>query len=121
LDSARSGKDKVIKERQLNLIEIPHIIPSGLVPYRDIVKENITLHEFQAVDFGNDYKLKVRIKAFVLLDKQGNKYDKGPCVSLQLFHGHRFLKALAIPSGKEAEVLALIEQAYRYVENIAQL
>jgi len=107
--------------RQLSLIETPRTLPSELIPYRDIVKQNITLREFPAVDFGKHYFLKVRVKAFVLLDKQGQEYDRGPCVSLQLFHGTRFLKALAIPSGKEKEVLSVIEEAYRFVENIPQV
>jgi len=100
-------------------IEVPRRIRE--IPYKGIVKENLTLHEFPAIDFGNDYFLKVRIKAFVLLDEQGKEYDRGPCVSLQLFHGTRFLKALAIPSGSENEVLSTIEAAYRFIENIKEV
>ena len=107
-------------KQQTELIHVPRVYKEGFVPYKEMVKENITLHEFPPIDFGNDYSLKVRVKAFVLLDRAGREYDKGPCVSLQLFHNNRFLKALAIPSGKETEVLAIIETAYRYIENISQ-
>ena len=106
--------------KQGKLIDV-QITKGDLIPYKDICKESITHHEFPPVDFGNDYSLKVRIKSFVLLDRKGDEYDKGPCVSLQLFHGRRFLKALSIPSGKEAEVLNVIEQAYRFIANIKEL
>ena len=87
------------------------------VPYKDIVKKNTTLAEFGSVDFGNGYSLKVRVKSFILLNKAGEEYERGPCISWQLFHNGRFLKAVSLPNGKEKEVLAVTEKACNWVAN----
>ena len=87
------------------------------VPYKDMVTKNETLHEFPAVELGNDYYLKVRIKAFTLLDKKGNEYKNGPCISLQLFHNGHFLKAISIPSGREIDLLNRTNEAVAWINN----
>ena len=85
------------------------------VPYKDIVKENLTLHELESIDFGGDYTLKVRIKLFTLLDKQGTEYKRGPCISFQLFHNNHFLTALSIPTGKESDLLDRTKEATEWI------
>ncbi len=85
------------------------------VPYKDIVKENQTLHELEPIDFDNGYFLKTRIKLFTLLDKQGNQYKRGPCISFQLFHNNHFLTALSIPTGKESDLLERTKEATEWI------
>jgi hypothetical protein len=86
------------------------------VPYKDIVKENKTLHELQPIDFGNNYLLKTRIKMFTLLNKQGVEYKRGPCISFQLFHNNHFLTALSIPTGREQDLLNRATEATNWIK-----
>jgi hypothetical protein len=85
------------------------------IPYRAMVKENDTLAEYGPLALGEDYFLKVRVKEFGLVTKEGDKYRRGPCISIQLYHGPRFLKAISIPNGKEQELESLIIQACNFI------
>lgn len=85
------------------------------VPYKNMIKENITIHEFEPIVMDNGYEIKVRLKAFVLLDPLGKEYERGPCTSLQLFHNGHFIKALALPPGIEAELIDRLEKANRFL------
>ena len=85
------------------------------VPYKDIVRENNTLQEFEPINFGDGYSLRTRIKLFTLLDKQGFEYKRGPCISFQLFHNNHFLTAVSIPSGKESELLERAQKATEWI------
>lgn len=86
------------------------------IPYKDMVKENNTLAEYGPMDLGEGYSLKVRVKEFGLVDKDGTPYRRGPCVSIQLYHGTRFLKAISIPNGKEQGLNYIIGQACDFIQ-----
>ena len=83
--------------------------------YKDMVKENNTLAEYGPMELGEDYLLKVRIKEFGLATKEGIKYRRGPCISIQLYHKTHFLKAISIPNGKEKELECLVSQACDFI------
>jgi len=85
------------------------------IPYKDMVKENNTLAEYGPMELGEDYFLKVRVKEFGLATKEGDKYRRGPCISIQLYHGTHFLKAISIPNGKEQELECLIGRACNFI------
>jgi len=85
------------------------------IPYKDMVKENNTLAEYGPLDLGEDYFLIVRVKEFGLVDRNNNEYRRGPCISIQLYHDKRFLKALSIPNGKEQELIDIIHKACKFI------
>jgi len=75
------------------------------VPYKDMVRQNQTIHEVEPIELSNGYRIRVRVKRFILVDREGTEYERGPCTSLQLFHGSRFIKALALEQGIEHELM----------------
>jgi len=90
------------------------------IPYKDMVQANNTLAEYGPMNLGEGYFLKVRVKEFGLVTREGNEYKRGPCISMQLYHNNHFLKAISIPNGMEGELQSLIGLACDFIKGIAQ-
>lgn len=86
-----------------------------LIPYKDMVKQSITVGEAEPIQLSNGYQLKVRVKRFVLQDRRGVEYTRGPCVSLQLFHNGHFIKGLALEQGIEEQLIDRLQKVGRFL------
>ena len=68
-----------------------------IVRYKNMLKASETLNEYGQIDIGEDFTLKFREKIFTVLNAEGYEYERGPCLSIQLFHNNHFLKAISLP------------------------
>lgn len=68
-----------------------------IVRYKNMLRASETLNEYGEIEIENGFKLKFREKLFTVLNAEGYEYERGPCLSIQLFHNNHFLKAISLP------------------------
>ncbi|MBA7679174.1 hypothetical protein ES703_87457 [subsurface metagenome] len=68
-----------------------------IIRYKNMLKASQTLDDFGEIEIGEEFTLKFREKLFTVLNPEGYEYERGPCLSIQLFHNNHFLKAISLP------------------------
>jgi len=81
-----------------------------IVTYKRMLKASKTLDEYGELNIGEDFTLKFREKLFTVLNSEGYEYERGPCLSIQLFHLNHFLKAISLPWEYMPKLSGIIQQ-----------
>jgi len=61
-----------------------------------MLRKSKTAKELGEIVLSDSYRIVFRLKKFEVFTKEGEILRRGPCLSLQLFHERRFLKAISI-------------------------
>ena len=81
------------------------------IGYAQIVWKQEVLREWAESDLGDGYKLRYRLLAFWLKDREGQVYHLGPCLSMQIFSPQgKFLKALFLPTPTLGDIALTLKE-----------
>ena len=81
------------------------------IPYRKMVRSKQILAEFEPVTLTDGYVLKFRVMTFVLANANGEEYERGPCLSIQLFNSNNhFLRAISVEVDDLPRLIAKLKE-----------